>query len=195
MPGKTDDERSAESVATYTPTSGDEFGAVAFAQFVAKHKASDRIVVAPGNYSVSVGYPGHSHIVLGGGSPTGPLSNLEIDFTAVFLLVRRTQLIPPVLSLFTLLRPYLAHFCPVFPRFLRVFTVSTRRFQRAPSRNPGPRNSSRAAERLVGCLAGGALQDNIDETISTLKFAERAKTIKNAVVKMEVRFNSILIPF
>ena len=36
---------------------------------------------------------------------------------------------------------YLAHFFPVFPRFLRVFTVSTRRFQRAPSRNPGPRNS------------------------------------------------------
>ena len=28
-----------------------------------------------------------------------------------------------------------------FPRFLRVFTVSPRRFQRAPSRNPGPRNS------------------------------------------------------
>ena len=94
VPGKTDDERSAESVATYTPA-GDEFGAVAFAQFVAKHKASDRIVVAPGNYSVSVGYPGHSHIVLGSGSATGPLSNLEIDFTAVFLLVRRTSWPPP----------------------------------------------------------------------------------------------------
>ena len=94
---KTDDERSdrsAESVATYTPA-GEEFGAVAFAQFVAKHKASDRIVVAPGNYSVSVGYPGHSHIVLGSGSATGPLSNLEIDFTAVFLLVRRTSWPPP----------------------------------------------------------------------------------------------------
>ena len=33
------------------------------------------------------------------------------------------------------------HFFPVFSRFLRVFTASTRRFQRAPSRNPGPRNS------------------------------------------------------
>ena len=29
---------------------------------------------------------------------------------------------------FTFFRPYLAHFPPVFPRFLRVFTVSTRRF-------------------------------------------------------------------
>eukprot|EP01045_Picozoa_sp_COSAG04_P029582 COSAG04_NODE_4899_length_1835_cov_1.985599_2_plen_212_part_00 len=28
-------------------------------------------------------------------------------------------------------RPYLAHLCPVFSRFLRVFTVSTARFQRA----------------------------------------------------------------
>ena len=51
------------------------------------------------------------------------------------------QVIPPVPSLFTLLRPYLAHFFPVFSRFLRVFTASTRRFQQAPSRNPGPRNS------------------------------------------------------
>ena len=32
-------------------------------------------------------------------------------------------------------------FSPFFPVFLRVFTVSTRRFQQAPSRNPGPRNS------------------------------------------------------
>jgi len=31
-------------------------------------------------------------------------------------------------------------FCPVFSRFLRVFTASPRRFQRAASRNPGPRN-------------------------------------------------------
>ena len=47
---------------------------------------------------------------------------------------RATQLIPPVLSLFT-------RISPIFPpSFLRVFTVSTRRFQRAPSRNPGPRN-------------------------------------------------------
>ena len=45
--------------------------------------------------------------------------------------------------LFTLLRSHLAHFPPVFSRFLRVFTVSTRRFQRAPSRNPGPRNSGK----------------------------------------------------
>ena len=51
------------------------------------------------------------------------------------------QVIPPVLSLFTLLRAYLAHFFPVFSRLLRVFTVSPRRFQRASSRNPGPRNS------------------------------------------------------
>ena len=51
------------------------------------------------------------------------------------------QLIPPVASLFTRFRPYLAHSFPVFPRFLRVFTGSTRRFQRAPSRTPGPRNS------------------------------------------------------
>ena len=28
----------------------------------------------------------------------------------------------------TFVRPYLAHFSPVFSRFLRVFTVSTRRF-------------------------------------------------------------------
>ena len=48
---------------------------------------------------------------------------------------------------------------------------------------PRPRNSSRAAERVV--FAAWAAQDNIEETISTLKFAERAKTIKNAVVKQE----------
>ena len=35
----------------------------------------------------------------------------------------------------------LGRISPVFPRFLRVFTVSTRRFQRATSRNPGTRNS------------------------------------------------------
>ena len=55
----------------------------------------------------------------------------------------QTQVIPPVPSLFTLLRPYLAHFCPVFSRFLRVFTASPRRFQRAPRRNPGPRNGGK----------------------------------------------------
>ena len=42
---------------------------------------------------------------------------------------------------FTPFRPYIAHFPPVFPRFLRVFTVSTARFQPAASRNPGPRDS------------------------------------------------------
>ena len=51
------------------------------------------------------------------------------------------QVILPILSLFTRFRPYLAHFFPVFSRFLRVFPVWPRRFQRAPSRNPGPRNS------------------------------------------------------
>ena len=47
------------------------------------------------------------------------------------------QVIPPVPSSFTLLRPDLAQ----FSRFLRVFAASPRRFQRAPRRNPGPRNS------------------------------------------------------
>ena len=47
---------------------------------------------------------------------------------------------------FTPFRPYLAHFFPVSPRFLRVFTVSTRRFQRAPSRSPGPRDSGKGAQ-------------------------------------------------
>ena len=49
-------------------------------------------------------------------------------------------------SSFALLRPYLAHFLPVFSRFLRVFTVSTRRFQRAPSRSPGPRDRGKSAQ-------------------------------------------------
>ena len=57
-----------------------------------------------------------------------------------------SQLIPPVLSLFTRFRPYLGHFFPVFSRFLRVFTVSPRRFQRAQNRNPGPRNSVMGAQ-------------------------------------------------
>ena len=34
-------------------------------------------------------------------------------------------------------------FPPFFPRFLRVFTVSTRRFQRAASQNSGPRDSGK----------------------------------------------------
>ena len=63
----------------------------------------------------------------------------------------RQQVIPPLSSLFTLLRPYLAHFFPVFSRFLRIFTVLTRRFQRAPSRNPGPRNGgTRTKTRDLG---------------------------------------------
>ena len=33
-----------------------------------------------------------------------------------------------VIPTFARFRPYLAHFPPVFSRFLRVFTVSTRRF-------------------------------------------------------------------
>ena len=37
-------------------------------------------------------------------------------------------------------------FPPFFPRFLRVFTVSTRRFQRAQNRNPGPRDSVKGAQ-------------------------------------------------
>ena len=56
------------------------------------------------------------------------------------------QVILPILSLFTLFRPYLAHFCPVFSRFLRVSTAWPRRFQRAPSRNPGPRNGGKGTK-------------------------------------------------
>eukprot|EP01045_Picozoa_sp_COSAG04_P014299 COSAG04_NODE_1062_length_8500_cov_11.838353_2_plen_289_part_00 len=56
------------------------------------------------------------------------------------------QVIPPAPSLFTRFRPYLAHFSPVFPRFLRVFTAWPRRFQRAASRNPGPRNGRQGAQ-------------------------------------------------
>ena len=54
----------------------------------------------------------------------------------------KAQVILPILSLFTLFRPYLAHFCPVFPRFC----AWPRRFQRAPSRNPEPRNSRHEAQ-------------------------------------------------
>ena len=58
-----------------------------------------------------------------------------------FLLRSRSeQVTPPLPSLFARFRPYLAHFPPAFPRFLRVFTALPRRFQRAPSRSPGPRN-------------------------------------------------------
>ena len=79
-------------------------------------------------------------------SGSGPSAALPAQSTPVLAEAnsyggRRNQLIPPVLSLFTRFRPYLAHFSPVFSRFLRVFTVSTRRFQQAQSQNPGPRNS------------------------------------------------------
>ena len=57
-----------------------------------------------------------------------------------------SQVIPPVPSLFTLVRPYLAQFSPVSPRFLRVFTISSRRFQRAPSPNPRPRKRDQNAK-------------------------------------------------
>ena len=64
---------------------------------------------------------------------------------------RRRQVIPPVPSLFTRFRPYLARFPPVSPCVLRVFTVSARRFQRTPSRNPGPRNGgTRTKTRDLG---------------------------------------------
>ena len=43
-------------------------------------------------------------------------------------------------------RPYLAHSCPVFSRFLRVSTAWPRRFQRAPSRSPGPRNGGKGTK-------------------------------------------------
>ena len=69
-----------------------------------------------------------------------------LDSLRRFLAHKTPQVIPPVPSLFTLLRPYLAHFPPVFSRFLRVFTVSPRRFQRAPSRNPEPRDRRQGGE-------------------------------------------------
>ena len=59
---------------------------------------------------------------------------------------RHPRLLPGDPDSFTRFRPYLAHFPPVFSRFLRVFTVSTRRFQRAQNRNPGPRNSVKGAQ-------------------------------------------------
>ena len=48
--------------------------------------------------------------------------------------------LPQVIPTPSHFRPYLAQFSPVFSQFLRVVTISPRRFQRAPSRNPGPRN-------------------------------------------------------
>ena len=71
-------------------------------------------------------------------------------FLAYFLLSSKwLQVIPPVPSLFTRLSPYLAHFFPVFSRFLRVFTAWPRRFQRAPSRNPGPRNGGTRSRPFI----------------------------------------------
>ena len=107
-----------------------------------------------------------------GGEPDQDVDQLE----SIALVKRQhpdwtdaAQVIRPVPSLFTLLRPYLAHFCPVFSRFLRVFTASTRRFQRAPSRNTGPRNSRQgptgglrfrpsAPMRRITCGENGRLQ-------------------------------------
>ena len=40
----------------------------------------------------------------------------------------------------------LGRISPVFSRFWRVFTVSPRRFQRAQTWNPGPRNSVKGAQ-------------------------------------------------
>ena len=66
-----------------------------------------------------------------GGEPDQDVDQLE----SIALVKRQhpdwtdaAQVIPLSLALFTLLRPYLAHLFPVFSRFLRVFTVSTRRF-------------------------------------------------------------------
>ena len=72
---------------------------------------------------------------------------------------RGTQLIPPVLSLFTLLRPYLAHFPPVFSPFFAHFhrlaeTVPTSpkpepRAKRQPARVPRGENSPLRFGRLA----------------------------------------------
>ena len=50
----------------------------------------------------------------------------------------------------------------VFSRFLRVFTVSTRRFQRAASRNPAPRNSWHRCptEATAACRTDATLPDH-----------------------------------
>ena len=69
----------------------------------------------------------------------------------VYLPGDAAQVIPPAPSLFTLLRPYLAHFFPEKSRFLRVFTAWPRRFQRAASRNPGPRNGGKSTKRRFLC--------------------------------------------
>ena len=43
---------------------------------------------------------------------------------------------------------YLAHFSPVSPRCLRVFTVSPRRFRQAPSRNPRQKSGQKMGHLL-----------------------------------------------
>ena len=86
----------------------------------------------------------------GGGGDSGPRRR-RIELKSQDKRARLTRVIPREP---TLLRLYLAHFFPVFPRFLRVFTVSPRRFQRAPSRNPGPRNSRQASSEAY--LGGSA---------------------------------------
>ena len=60
------------------------------------------------------------------------------------------QVIDP--SSFTPLSPHLAHSFPVFPRLLRIFTVSPRRFQRAASRNPGPRKQWQGGPNAVSTV-------------------------------------------
>ena len=71
-------------------------------------------------------------------APPGLPDNPEKPLTAASI----GQVIPT----FTCFRPFLAHFSPFFPRFLRVFTASARRFQRAASRSPGPRDSGKGAQ-------------------------------------------------
>ena len=56
------------------------------------------------------------------------------------------KVIPPLPSLFTLLRPYLAHFCPVFPRFFPFFARFHRLAETVPtSPKPEPRAKKQPA--------------------------------------------------
>ena len=64
---------------------------------------------------------------------------------------------------FTPFGPYLAHFFPVFSRVLRVFTVSSRRFQRAQSRKEWPRNSGKRAKSREGTVA--ALSPHLEDDV------------------------------
>ena len=65
---------------------------------------------------------------------------------AMQLDVYTIEIVPGDPDPFTPFGPYLARFFPENSRFLRIFTASPRRFQRAPSRNPGPRNGGRRAK-------------------------------------------------